>query len=441
MYKIRLFNVFMFLIIIVMFPCCDKDSDDDGVLDKLDKCPDSAIEIIVDSLGCPIVEKQLDNIHVYIETSASMGGYFQKDAEFKTIISDLTAKIDNTIKPIDIWFTADSTTKYPSTVGQFSSDIATTKIAIQKSSQLHKIIANITSKSGPDDITIFVSDCILSFPDDEIIKNREINKTEAPNALKNNIYTTFSELKRKDLAVSIYAFNSKFYGTYYDYRNGRHSISGDQRPFYIWVIGDKQLLPKFNEQLNGISTFTPEKILSFGLSNKPLSSYEIISQVERIGNWMKDANGLKDIEIDATTVQFCTALNLKDLPIYAKDKDYLQSNLKVVESGCKVTTEVKLKSDVDISNLKSKPQIEAFDSATHVVVYKITEMNLSNASIHTYLPLIFDTWYVDWSCMDDTDISKISGKSFAFEYLIQGVTEAYGSSDAKYIDFSVNLKK
>ncbi len=444
MYKIYHFNTIVFLITFtVLSSCssCTKDFDEDGVSDKLDKCPDTAIGIKVDSLGCPIVEKQLGNIHIYIETSASMGGYFQNDAEFKTIISDLTTKIDNTIKPIDIWFTADSTTKYSSTVGQFSSDIATTKIANQKSSQLHKIIANITSKAGPNDITIFVSDCILSFPDEEIKKNREINRTEAPNALKNNIYETFSNLKKKDLATTIYAFRSKFYGTYYDYKNGKHSISGDRRPFYIWVIGNKELLPKFNEQLDEISTFNPEKILNFGLTGKLISSYEIISQIERVGSWMKDENGLKDIEIEGTTVQFCAALNLKDLPMYVTKKEYLQTNLKVIENGCKVKTEVKEKNDVDISKLRSRPQIEAFDPVTHVVVYKITEMNLSNASIHTYLPLVYDTWYFDWSIMDDTKISTIEGKTFAFEYLIQGVTEAYSNRDANYIDFSINLKK
>jgi hypothetical protein len=105
--------------------------------------------------------------------------------------------------------------KYEGDAGSLSREIAITQIAKQKSSELHKILSKIAKVNAIDDVSIFVSDCILSFPDSDIAKNREINKQEAPNALKNNIYTTFSELKNKGLATSVYAFNSKFYGTYY----------------------------------------------------------------------------------------------------------------------------------------------------------------------------------------------------------------------------------
>jgi hypothetical protein len=45
----------------------------------------------------PKKEKVLGSINFYIETSASMGGYFKREAEFKAIISDLTSKIENNI--------------------------------------------------------------------------------------------------------------------------------------------------------------------------------------------------------------------------------------------------------------------------------------------------------------------------------------------------------
>ncbi len=48
----------------------------------------------------PVLEK----VNMFIETSASMGGYFQKDAAFKTVLSDLTIKIHNNISPVSIFF-------------------------------------------------------------------------------------------------------------------------------------------------------------------------------------------------------------------------------------------------------------------------------------------------------------------------------------------------
>jgi hypothetical protein len=185
--------------------------------------PHTAIGVKVDKTGCPIT-KEIGDIHFYIETSASMGGYFKQDADYKTIVSDLTTKINKNIKPLDIWFVAETASKYGKSAEQLSADFATTKIADQKSSELHKIIANITAKNDSNDVTILVSDCILSFPDKDILANKEINRQEAPNALKNNIYSTFADLKKRGLATSIYAFKSKFYGKYYNYQDGQTEL-------------------------------------------------------------------------------------------------------------------------------------------------------------------------------------------------------------------------
>src|SRR5690606_34389502 len=265
----------------------------------------------------------------YLETSASMGGYFNQDADFKTIASDLTAKINKNIKPLTIWFIADSTSKYTKDVDQFSSDIATTKIADQKSSQLHKIIGEIAAHTDSSDVSLLISDCILSFPDEAIKANPEINKTEAPNALKNNIFNTFSDLKNRGLATSVYAFKSKFYGTYYNYQNQKTILKGDLRPFYIWVIGNDELLGKFNAQLADISTFKPEESLHFGFSEEPVSDYDILTQVEKSGRWSKGNSGIEDVEIPQNdSLRFAIGLQLEDLPLYAQNLDYLQNNLQ-----------------------------------------------------------------------------------------------------------------
>lgn len=425
----------------ITLSACTNDQDEDGVPDEKDKCKNTPIGVVVDKDGCPIA-KEIGDVHFYIETSASMGGYFKQDADYKTIVSDLTTKIDKSIKPLDIWFIAETETKYTKSTQQLSSDFATTKIADQKSSELHKILSRIAAKNDSNDVTLLVSDCILSFSDKDIKANPEINKQEAPNALKNNIYSTFVDLKKKGLATSVYAFNSKFYGTYYNYQNGKTELKGNKRPFYLWVIADKEILGKFNTKLNDIPTFKPEKSLHFGLKEEPVTVYDIIPQIERKGKWMKCSAGLKDIEISKTKpLQFCIALNLEYLPVYAKDIAYLQENLKVENNGCEVTFEVKDKSKVDKSKLRTQPQIESFESATHTIIFTVPAMALSEAKINVTLPLHYDTWYLDWSCIDDKDLSKVEGKTFALEHLITGVKDAYETKNKNYINFSLTLNK
>ena len=375
-----------------------------------------------------------------------MGGYFNQDAEFKTIISDLTAKINENIKPIDIWFVGEKEpVKYKGSVEAFSSDIATTRIANQKSSELHKIFNDIAAKTDSNDVSIFVSDCILSFPDDAVKKDPQINITAAPSTLKNNIFTTFSELKKRGQGVSIYAFKSKFYGTYYDYQNVKTKLKGNYRPFYVWVIANKDILKTFDTELSNISTFKPEKSLTFGLIEHPVNNYKILTQVENHGEWEVDDDNdaaISKIEIPKNdSIKFCVALNLDNLPAYAQDDKYLQKNLHVVTSGCQTSFVVMPKPAINVNKLTGPSQPKIYENATNFLIFSVPAMNMRNAQIAVTLPLHYDTWYQDWSCLNDKNVLATQNKTFDFVYLINGVTEAYDSRNKNYIDFSIQLSK
>lgn len=450
MKQVRIFGILLLSLSIFINTGCNllnDDDDNDGVNNDYDKCENTPVGSKVDKNGCPIV-RNVKNIHFYIETSASMGGYFKRDAEFKTIISDLTSKLEQSIKrPLDIRFIAEDELKYPGDAGSLSREIAITQIARQKSSELHKILSKIAKGNAIDDVSIFVSDCILSFPDSDIAKNQEINKQEAPNALKNNIYTTFSELKNKGLATSVYAFNSQFYGTYYNYKNDKININGTRRPFYVWVIADKEILRKFNSTLSGINTFKPEKYLHFGLNDEAVSKFNIITQIERnFGEGIVEGNeivgiGTKTKISKSNPLSICAALDLSTLPDYAAQIPYLQKNLIVNGGGCDISFQVKDKKAVDISKLRSEPQKKVYQNATHIIIFKVESMPLSKSLIDISLPLQYDSWYKDWSCMDDLELARLESKTFAFEYLINGVKEAYNNINNKFLNISINLTK
>jgi hypothetical protein len=435
------------LSILFLFSCTNsiKDRDKDGLADNKDKCPEVFAKT---AEGCP-PEREISGINLYAENSASMAGYFRKDAEFKTIISDLAVKADKNIAPVKIRFIADTVKEFQGSVQQFTSDIAITNFATSKSSQLHKIISNIASVGDSNSVAILVSDCILSFPDADIRKNPEINSQEAPNALKNNIYSTFADLKKKGYAASIYLFNSKFYGTYYDYTNnikavGSHVLNGNSRPFYIWVIADKAILSKFNNKLKDITTFNPAHTLHFGFTDEPVTSYNIISQAERKGSWMWDKSDQAIEDIDPPSdgpMQFCVAMDLAKLPSYAQDMKYLQDNLQVEAKGCNASFQVKDKRTIDRSKIKSKAQVESFENATHFIVFSIDSMNLPLVPLRVALPLKYDTWYIDRSTMDDRNLAAAGNKTFALEHLINGVREAYETRNNNFIDFTITLKK
>lgn len=433
-------SLFFLVLIALGSVACNNDQDKDGIPDDKDKCPKIAAPNTKD--GCPLPEQKLSKVHLFIETSASMGGYFKNDAQYKEVISDLAVKVHNFDVPLDIWFVADSMSKYKRSVTDFTKDIATTRIADQKSSELHKIISEIASKTDSNDVSILVSDCILSFPVKDIKANWEINKTDASSTLKNNIYDTFSSLKKRGLATSVYAFRSKFYGVYYDYQNVKTKLNGESRPYYIWVIGSTGLLSKFDDRLTAISSFHPEEALHFGLLEEVIKDYNIIPGVERTGKWKAKSGSVEGIVTTASEpAQFCVALNLAQLPAYARDIKYLEENLQVECKGCKATVKVKNKADADVSKLKTDKQKNQLEAATHVFLVSVNEMNLSNGNIKLSLPLKYDNWYKNWSTMDDKEYKSTANKTFAFEHLITGVIEAYETKNKNLIDLSITLTK
>jgi hypothetical protein len=68
-------------------------------------------------------------------------------------------------------------------------------------------------------------------------------------------------------------------------------------------------------------------------------------------------------------------------------------------------------------------------------------MDLKDAAIHLTLPVETDTWFTEWSSEDDKNILTSGNKTFALEYLIRGVKEAYDTQNKNYIDFSIHLSK
>jgi hypothetical protein len=440
----RKFNKLILLFITVLLPLfyrCDSDidTDKDGLLDTADRCP--AVAGPKSNNGCPIIP-QINKIHLYLDNSASMNGYYKDLTEYKTIVSDLAVKMDKEIKPVDISFIAHQTFPYSKSVSDFTSDLATTPMAAQKSSELQRMISDIASHCGNNDVSILVSDCILSFPDADIKADPEINRNNAASTLKNNIYSTFADLKKKGFAASIYGFRSRFFGTYYNYQNQKTKLRGTVRPFYVWVIAKKALLLRFNSQLEQISSFQPEKALHFGLVNEPVNNYTILPEMERQGDWLQSHTGISDVELPkGQSLQVGTVLNLDGLPSYAKSIKYLQDNLILKAEGCTAAFKLKAKSDVDKSRLHSDNEIRAFEAASHVLLIKVSDMSLPEARIHFNLPLKYDTWYQNWSTMDDRSIEQQTGKTFALEYLIAGVKEAYTRPNTDYINFSLLLTK
>lgn len=394
----------------------------------------------------------LDNIQFYMETSGSMNGYLKGGTEFKTLITDMIATLKGMNKSggFNIHTISDKIQPYPGDADKFIKDIALIPIANQKSSEMHKIFKMLSESLQDKDVILFTSDCILSFPDTDIKKNPKVNIESAPSTLKSFIKSTFQDYQQKGIVVNVYGFTSAFNGTYYDYQNKKTPLSNVQRPYYMWVIGKKDLVQKVCERLESQPSFQPAKHLSFGTTAEPVSDYMLIPSlaVGRHYNCLSPYKEVVELEIEKGSKskgeEIWLGVNLAGLGGYVSDPSFLKSNLKVMGND-KVTVEiaeVKKKEEV-FANVKNTKERELFANYSHAVKLKITNLIGNKGEITLQLPYKADTWYEQWSTMDDSNIkTETEPKTFAFLYLVNGIKEAYQlNSKPNVVDIKVGVSK
>jgi hypothetical protein len=392
------------------------------------------------------VAKQIGNINFFLETSASMEGYLRGNSDLAKVIPNFLVDVENRVtsknKTIRINYISDSIAKYAKDTRSFIHDISTTKVATGKSSQMHRVFEAVTNATDSNDISILVSDCILSYSDADIKANKEINVQKADGELKAFVKDAFLKMKARNVCATVYGFSSKFYGNYYTYQNTKLPLNGAERPYYIWVIGHKELVQQFNKQLAEIANFKPELSISFGMFNQPIDAYSLLFKTGHEGDWAYDNNHLKDVApTKKQPVKFSLAVDFSTLPPYAMDLAYLKANLKLQGSDLQAKLlDVKKASEIDISKAAPKERAPLQD-ATHVINIEISDLYQPKGTISLQLPLQYDMGYKNWSVMDDKNIGAIGKKTFAFEHLVDGVREAYQNNNEYYINILINVKK
>jgi hypothetical protein len=138
-----------------------------------------------------------------------------------------------------------------------------------KDTDLRNIFKLIMNKHKANSVSLFVSDCILDIPE---------SATDFFGNCQVSVKNTFNEAiaKYPDLGVEIMKLQSKFDGYWYCGKN-KQMLNGVKRPYYIWVIGDKNILAMLNEKvpvakiIGGIDDYcaysTSQSIL-FDIDNK-----------------------------------------------------------------------------------------------------------------------------------------------------------------------------
>lgn len=404
-----------------------------------------------------VTEKQNNNnkkndykISIYFDKSASIGGYLTngpsrgaEDDNFKNKIKTFMSYFQDKEfdKRFSIYLIADEKPQ------QYSPKITSSADLIRKFSDgmgsdwglrngnntpLHTMFENIFEKddSLSNNISILITESIMSYSDEKLKDDPYANQNR--DDLKGNITRVFSRYE-KNYGISCYAFYSKFDGTYFNYLNKNEACClKNLRPFYIWVIGKKELMPQFTDYLMKDKKFKSRQELNFGWQYN-LQKKGILSLNEgRKGEWgYVDSTKIEKISIGETT-QLTVGLVLEGYPKNVQELQYLKENLEF-------NGDIVNKNSMKIRDKKSfikETQAKASDLGkyTHFITFELNNNvinTLQTNKLTIKLKKENPTWHKEWTTDNDIDINsaKNNKKTFAFKELIEGIFEAYNKQE------------
>jgi hypothetical protein len=407
---------------------------------------------------CPVegVPPKLDKIRFYIETSMSMAGYMNGGTEFQATVNNMIGILggkygQGSIIPNTI---VDEIKPY-SDLDSFRYDVTNSRFAFGGHSPVDRIFSMILSRSGLNDISIFITDAIMSGSNSDVQSNPEFN-IEQTSLLMNNIRARFDNVKGK-FSISVYGFRSRFNSNsqkgfcYFTYRNGKVFQNFKRRPFYVFVIGNKQLLKEVTDVMKNDSFFRPEKSLDFGIQNDPVRRYTLFHShlpIHQRGSCLfVNSNSVKCKWNPSATdpVKFGVGLNLSGLPGYARENKYLTDHLGISISNNIRLTELNPPVSA-ISGIKLDPVVEQKKSnslgCTHFLNLTISDLFDQDEIINVTVRGEEDNWYESWSCTNDLEIGTDTGlqeKTFNLNWLIYGIRSAYSSGNL--VDIKIPVSK
>lgn len=382
-------------------------------------------------------------IKVYVENSGSMDGYVKGVTDFENAVysylsdlqhADLGQKDSASNKNrLELNYINSKVLAHKSDVEEFIRKLepATFKMrgGNRNTSDMSDILDAILNRmKSPNDVSIFISDCIFSpgkryKPQDnadEYLLAQQIG-------IRNNL--TEHLMNNPDLSVVVMRLTSQFDGNYYNKFDDSTYIK-DNRPFYICLFGHKKQLKKI------MNTVDIDRIVGSGVQNIFMLSkfdtefdYAIARQKGYCIDMENPKTTITDTEVDRKggKTHFQVAINI-DFSKCLLDDNYLMNDANYMVSNKAYSLEV--------SKIHTPTS-----TYTHVLKLNLNQSIISKGSIKITLLNELPKWIKQYTDEDGLDINAPGAmeKTYGFKYLMQGIYDAY-SATPNYGSITVNIK-
>lgn len=382
-----------------------------------------------------IGRNEICSVHFYLENSGSMKGYIRNDTQYKERLLNLVSSLNKKTNYGENLSTSliASDIEYK-TFDEFS------KLLIDRSdrlwsggtSEIHKMLAQIYEASDSNDLSVFITDGILSLKDSAEMESVAFQITNAVNRYVDQY------------AIKIMAFKSDFSARYYyNQKSARPFSTGtmQERPYYMFVIGKTDLIYQFEEKMQGL--IDPLEHLEIGFKYPSVEgNIHPTSCLEGYRHWgQKDKLELPKNE---PSYSFAIAADLSDFPDQFISKEYIQEHFSISRNEEELEVNLKV---VDVKKDKPSEWLNRFvynktkySAYTHMIGLTMNDVrcqdfNALNISLNQSVNNWIDTWHSDTDLNITTDFNKTVG----FKYIIDGLKNAYGdpSKPLNILEYSI----
>ena len=212
-----------------------------------------------------------DVINIFLETSASMRGYYA--CPVFTGASSIRIPDYGGQEKINCYL-YDNNLSNRMSYATFSEQLSRNQIKTGESSMFNQMFKRIIELTPKNTLSFFITDAIIAAENSAIIDESSAGLMRIYQNILYNLQDTIREAKKNnpDFAISVYRFIGTFNGIYYDSNNGRHILTNVQRPFFVFVFGDKRITDDFKRKVNAgneLQNFKPTQQIHFNGGGAP----------------------------------------------------------------------------------------------------------------------------------------------------------------------------
>lgn len=330
-------------------------------------------------------------LNIYVENSGSMNGYMCNGSNLKDAVYDYVSDLKKNTTICNLFYINSQIIPCNVSLDDYIKNLTPSSFAKAggnlKDTDLRSIFRLIMDKHEANTVSIFVSDCILDIPE---------SATDFFGNCQVSVKNTFNEAiaKHPDMGVEIMKLQSKFDGYWYCGKN-KQLLNGVKRPYYIWVIGDKNILAMLNEKV-------------------PVA--KIIGGIDEYCAYSTSQPIAFDIDKKRYAVNHSDKINVE---VLADLRTSLQEE-SLLENTYQYSSENPLQTKV----ISIRPISKSGSNYSHVINLELSSpQTLKTASFTLNYPEMAQWVKIsnDSTGVYENSIDKTTG----IQYLIQGVADAY----------------